>query len=69
MMRGIITPIVALFAFVFLGRKQHLHHLTSIVLIVGGVALVGYSSLSNPDPDAPAGATTSILGLLLLCLS
>jgi drug/metabolite transporter (DMT)-like permease len=45
MMRGIIVPIVALMAFVFLKRKQYIHHVVSILLILAGVAIVGYSGL------------------------
>ena len=46
MMRGLIVPITALFSVVFLKRKQYRHHWTGIVLIVFGVAEVGYVAIT-----------------------
>lgn len=49
MMRGAIVLITALMAFIFLGRKQYIHHLLSLLVIVIGVALVGVASQSGGD--------------------
>lgn len=46
MMRGAIVIITALMAFLFLGRKQYLHHILSLAAIVTGVALVGVASMT-----------------------
>lgn len=46
MMRGAIVLITALFSVIFLKRKQYAHHIIALVLIVSGVALVGYSGIS-----------------------
>ena len=46
MMRGIIVVITALLAWIFLGKKQHRHHWTGVVFILGGVAWVGYVAIA-----------------------
>jgi len=48
MMRGSIVVITAFFSMCFLGRKQYRHHWTAIVLIVLGVFVVGYVSMTSP---------------------
>lgn len=46
MMRGFIVVITAFMAMLFLGRKQYIHHWVSLFVIVSGVAIVGYVSIS-----------------------
>jgi hypothetical protein len=74
MMRGIIVVITAGMAMFFLGRKQYAHHymsLTIIVAAVAGVGLVGLAiSTKNVDDDGgDAGATTTLLGIMLLLVA
>ena len=40
MMRGIIVVITALFALIFLGKKQYRHHWAGIILIKKGFMIV-----------------------------
>jgi len=41
MMRGFIVVITAIMAVIFLGRKQYMHHIISLLFIVIAVILVG----------------------------
>lgn len=41
MMRGVIVIITALLSIQFLGKKQYVHHWTSLFMIVAGVVIVG----------------------------
>ena len=71
MMRGIIVVITAGMAMIFLGRKQYLHHYISLLIIVAAVAGVGLVGIAisnkNADSgDSDSGATTTVLGVLLL---
>lgn len=61
MMRGLIVVITALMSIVFLGKKQYRHHWTGIVLILTGVFIVGFASVSGSSDSG-----TSALGLFLL---
>jgi len=45
MMRGLIVFITALFSIIFLKRVLYRHHYTALCFIVGGIALVGVSSV------------------------
>ena len=47
MMRGAIVLITALMSVLFLKRKQYFHHIIALLLIVSGVALVGYSGIAS----------------------
>jgi drug/metabolite transporter (DMT)-like permease len=63
MMRGAIVIITALMAFIFLGRKQYLHHILSLIVIVIGVAVVGVASTHSSGSD---DKTTAIgIGLIV----
>ena len=71
MMRGTIVIITALLSVLFLKRKQYLHHGSSLLLIVTGLAIVGYtgiqySKLQDKDSDL---TPTSLLGVVLLILA
>ena len=65
MMRGIIVVITALLALIFLGKKQHRHHWTAIVLIVGGVAEVGYVAIAIEGSKDSSSAVTGIIILMI----
>ena len=72
MMRGAIVIITAFMAFVFLGRKQYLHHMLSLCVIVAGVALVGIAGLKktdDPSGDAPPEDDTKALGIILIIIA
>jgi len=62
MMRGLIVVITALMSILFLGKKHYRHHWTGIVLILTGVFIVGFASVSGDSSDSG----TSFLGLILL---
>lgn len=51
MMRGAIVVITAFFSVIFLRRKQYAHHAISLIIIVAGVALVGWASLAYSKKD------------------
>jgi len=65
MMRGVIVVITAMMAVFFLGRRQYIHHWTSLILIVFGVFVVGFVNIMASKEDSSA-ATTSIFGIILL---
>ena len=70
MMRGIIVVLTAALAFLFLGRKQHRHHILSIFLIVIGVAEVGWVAIKWPDPLNGVGTSSNTsTGIILLLIS
>jgi drug/metabolite transporter (DMT)-like permease len=73
MCRGFIVVITALMSVVFLKKKQYAHHLVSIILILAGVAIVGYVSVSASDKDKDDGdssqSSTSLFGVILLLVS
>ena len=68
-MRGAIVFITAIFSVVFLKRKQYGHHIISLFIIVGGVALVGWASIAYSKDDPDSGGQTTLLGILLLLLA
>jgi drug/metabolite transporter (DMT)-like permease len=73
MCRGVIVVITAFFSVVFLKRKQYMHHIVSLALIVAGVAIVGYVSVTASDDDKDKGdgaeASTTAFGVILLLVS
>jgi len=70
MMRGIIVLITSLLSVAFLNKKQYCHHWTSLLVIVGGVAIVGWVGIANSDPDAGGETTpTSAFGVILLLIA
>ena len=72
MMRGIIVVITALLAVIFLGRKQYRHHVVSLIMIVVGVAEVGYVAIKYAQNHQESETDTNgseALGILLLLLS
>jgi len=64
MMRGIIVVITAFLSIIFLNRTLYRHHWTALVMIVLGVAQVGYVSLVWPKnhPDSPFAEGGSTAG-------
>merc|ERR1719464_43011 len=66
MMRGMIVVVTALFAMVFLGKKQYKHHWTAIVLIVAGVAEVGYIAIKYADTASSSSSPATGI-VILMC--
>ena len=52
MMRGAIVFITAVMSVMFLGRKQYRHHVSSLILIIMGITIVGIASVLMV-PDKP----------------
>jgi len=69
MMRGIIVIITALLAVGFLKRKQYIHHWTSLLSIIAGVAIVGIVSVAKSDPEDQDTTPTTMLGVVMLLVS
>ena len=70
MMRGFIVIITAFMALIFLGRKQFLHHWVSLLIIVTGIALVGYVSIEGSHDDSQGNAAqTSVFGIVLILIA
>jgi len=67
MMRGIIVVITALFALIFLGKKQYRHHWAGIFLIIAGVAEVGYVAIAIEGSSQ--GGSSPVTGIILLMIS
>ena len=61
--------ITALMAFVFLGRKQYLHHILSLIVIVTGVALVGVAILTAPPKPGADHEDTTSMGIILIIIA
>jgi drug/metabolite transporter (DMT)-like permease len=51
MMRGLIVFVAAILSIIFLKRRFHRHHWTSLALVVGGVAIVGASPILFPEKN------------------
>jgi len=67
-----IVPICAFFSICFLGKKQYRHHWVAIVMIVGGIAFVGWVSIhyDNKHPSDDAAESGSVaFGMLLVFIS
>ena len=69
MMRGIIVVITALMGLIFLGMKQFRHHWTGIVLIIAGVAEVGWVAIKFSEKPSSGGGNSTGFGIILLLLS
>ena len=67
MMRGIIVVITALLALIFLGKKQYRHHWTAIIMIVAGVAEVGWVAIALEGDSG--GNSSPVTGIILLMIS
>ncbi len=67
MMRGLIVVITALMSIIFLGKKQYRHHWTGVGLILTGVFLVGFVSVSGGSGSESGGS--EIVGILLLVVA
>jgi drug/metabolite transporter (DMT)-like permease len=64
MLRGGLILVTAISSIIFLKARLHRHHWTSLVFIVGGVVIVGISSIRNSEDES-----SSIYGMLLIFLS
>jgi drug/metabolite transporter (DMT)-like permease len=79
MMRGIIVVITAIMAVIFLGKKLYIHHWLSLLSIVIGASIVGWTATHYAEADfkelnpgqeyKPDDAGTKPLGLFLLIFS
>ena len=70
MMRGAIVVITAAMAVIFLGRKQYVHHILSLIVIVLAVAIVGLVGvLHTKDDGGDDTGKTTVLGVLLLVIA
>lgn len=71
MMRGVIVIITAILSVLFLGKKQYIHHWSSLLSIIAGVAIVGLVGvkMSQSESSDSESTPTSALGVLLLLLS
>jgi len=69
MMRGLIVVITATMAVIFLGKKQYTHHIVSISMIIGAVALVGYVGIKGSEGSTDVTTATKPLGIVLILLA
>ena len=73
MMRGFIVVITSILAVLFLGRKQYMHHVGSLIFIVIAVVLVGLAGIYGPDnkddSGDDSGAGTTVLGVTLIIIA
>jgi drug/metabolite transporter (DMT)-like permease len=72
MMRGSIVIITAALSMVFLGRKQYLHHWVSMIMIMIGLAAVGYIGVTftkGEDTQKTDQTPTSTLGVVLIIIA
>ena len=67
MMRGIIVAVTAIFALIFLGKKQYRHHWTAVVFIIAGVAEVGWVAIALEGDSS--GSSDPGLGIILLLIA
>ena len=71
MMRGFLVVMTAGLATIFLKRKQYIHHVMSIVMIVVGIIIVGEVNIrySQDQKDEHKNyVTTSGIGVVLLLI-
>ena len=66
MTKGFIVVIVALLSIIFLKRKQYRHHWTGLFMIILGVFLVGFVTVSGNKRSGGEG--TELFGIFLLIL-
>jgi len=53
MTRGIIVFITAMMSVIFLKRTLYRHHITALIFIVGGIAVVGVAVMLFKNTDKP----------------
>ena len=76
MMKGNLILITALFSYLFLKKKQYVHHFISLVFIVIGIAWVGLASINDKeqedemvDPSNDDVQETTVFGLVIMIIS
>ena len=70
MMRGLIVFVAAILSIIFLRRRFHRHHWTSLFLVVGGVAIVGACPLIWPGNKDDGGSSSSAaIGIILVIIA
>jgi len=65
-LRGNVIVVNAIISIIFLKRKLYCHHLIALIIILGGIALVGFVSIKASATENVEKDRTSILGVLLL---
>ena len=68
MMRGMVVPITAIFARIFLKEAKYAHHIFALVILVSGVLLVGVVNIVWAPPIEGESGTT-IFGVLILLIA
>ena len=69
MMRGLIVFYTALFSIAFLRRRLYRHHFTSLLFIVGGVAIVGVAPIVLDTSGEGSSTDSEVFGIVLIVLS
>jgi drug/metabolite transporter (DMT)-like permease len=70
MMRGLIVFVAAILSIIFLKRRFHRHHWTSLALVVGGVAIVGASPIIYPEKNKDDGDEKLVyIGIILVVIA
>ena len=76
MLRASLIVMTATLAFLFLGRKQYVHHLVGLILILSALTIVIFTGILNKSEDAdseiietkPLGIFIVLLGELCIAL-
>ena len=77
MMRASLIVMTATLAYLFLGRKQYIHHFVGLILILSALAIVIFTGILNKSDNAedseiietkPLGIMIVILGQLCIAL-
>ena len=72
MVRGFSIVVTAFIACCCFKRKQYLYHLTSLIIIILGISIVGFVSItesSKEGKDQMQSNKSSLLGVILLIFS
>mmetsp|Transcript_70368 Transcript_70368/g.124701 ORF Transcript_70368/g.124701 Transcript_70368/m.124701 type:complete len:312 (+) Transcript_70368:3-938(+) len=60
MTRGAIVIFTCIFSVIFLGRRQHAHHLAGVGLVFLGITLVSLSTFVNPAHSTATAPTSKV---------
>jgi len=60
MTRGAVVIFTCLFSMVFLGRRQHVHHLAGVGLVFMGITMVSLSTFINPASATSDSSTSKV---------
>ena len=62
MLRGTVVFFTSMLSIIFLKRRLHRHHWSSLLFIVGGVAIVGVAAFQSNEASSP----NPKMGIILL---